>query len=198
MRASFCIGALLVLSSASCSSASPPPGSSPTPAPSPGEPAAQPAPPVGAAVTPATPAADGAHDLTAEYLETIAQNPSAHAGKHVRGCGIIHVGTTLFEPGPLSQLTMSLGGKACTRMMCAPGSCCNRCSAGVSLSVADVPIGFSLEGSDLGCKGDDCQLTCKPAEGATVAVEGTLRVVEQGPKVQLVIDVAQIGPCQGM
>ena len=71
-----------------------------------------------------------------------------------------------FKFNGQAMSTTSIGGARCTLLGCGDDNpCCNRCSGEVSLQGDDRGQLILLRGPDFGCGGDECNVTCTPAEG---------------------------------
>jgi len=75
-------------------------------------------------------------------------------------------GKTITIQGEIRQ-----GSVACTQMFCGNNSCCNSYSGGIKLGgTSSVP----LRGEEIGCSGNECNITCTPQTGKEYRVKGIL------------------------
>jgi hypothetical protein len=112
------------------------------------------------------------------------------------GCvQVLTVGDVLERKDEFLNRKVLVSGKAdaskpiCTLRACMPENpCCNSCSGNLVLKDGgELLIRGSYNGKEIGCRGDECNLTCFPLErGRTYRVYGTLE--EEDGKIYLIIE----------
>lgn len=129
-------------------------------------------------------------------IETALRNHRTLAGRQITIEGRASALSTMAKNITDSSFDILHVMPACTLVYCS-NSCCNECSASVSL-VDESFFGIALEGNYagavLGCSGNECAIRCNPEKHRRYRATGILRFEDHGDALRLWMEVERLVP----